>query len=415
MALTDRWWIIGTLAACSLIAVAKLPPEQVSEPSPGDARLTEVRVRDRAGRRLRREIEVLTMLERRDALLPRLAAKHAAGSSPTLFFTADVPAPVRVAIERAVELETGALPPPLDGNPVAVFVVVDSAGARFGVRTLMRQNALGNQYLLPPVVDGRTCVSIIRVPLSIAVGTTGPQSPTLLRALHLANGALLGPCGFHAAYGEPGAGIDRWLAGGGYELALRSPTGVADSLRTRAFGLPPRRGIEAWLARHGEWSSRSHFEPVTIACAEGSLDACARALMMSRDRSGRAVRTAGRRRVPDAWVHGPYLVPNETITFIAPLGPSERWLLAGLHDRIGAEAFRRFWKSPLSPDSAWSAATGGSLARATHHWASSAYGAPSRRRGPHPLSLGAQLALIVGLAGSSAALWKRRTVSSSSR
>jgi hypothetical protein len=69
---------------------------------------------------------------------------------------------------------------------------------------------------------------------------------------------------------------------------------------------------------------------------------------------------------------------------------------------MGAEAFGRFWRSPLTPEEAFADVTGMTLTDATREWLREVYDAGHRRSWPHPTAFAGQLLLMGGLVGAAA-------------
>ena len=409
MALSDRHLIAAAVAVCAFIAAMKLPPdlgvrEHRVRHSP------EIRVQNRARSRFREAQEKLALLERRDEAL-RLAAHTRAGghAGPRVVHGADVPRSLRTSLDSLLRRELGGLRTPLDTAPVLVYVVLDTATrGNDALPGASRTRWIDAQYVLPAAVDGRTCVSIVRVGQS-ALDDRTRRNGRLLRdiALDGAAGKMLGPCAFIGAYGTPGPRIGRWLATTNHGLLLRSPAPGTDTLRTSLPSLlGERETIVEIILRSTGWSpQRDWLHPDLVACAAGH--------------DGRCLAALGADAVESARADGPMLLRSSGNPFDRDAWPVERtrlmgsgvWLFASLHDRVGPEAFGRFWTSDLTPDQAWAHATGAPLAESTRDWVAETFEVGRTRRWPHPTALLLQLALAAVGVGGAIVLRQRRTVS----
>ena len=401
MALSDRHLIIGTLLACGAIAASSLPPGiDAAPPQRRSAVTKEVRVRQRLATHLRRETATLALLERRDALMRRIGTTDGVGS-PIVLHDADVPEALRQLIDAAIADEVASVGGALDGARVAVRVLIDTAAPPAHWGPLYGKAAwIDNQYVLPPATDRRTCLAIVRVgprvleviePAGRRVPASAPARTMeeLRRDIERAVGSFLGPCAFYGAHGLPGQQIEQWLSDAYFSQALRSPAIAADSLPGFFTGLPGTR-IARWIAALGWSDNRAYLSSDLVRCTEGDAASC-RALL-------RAPRTVARAK------ESPWLLRERETRFVLgrPLGPSEAWFMAGLHGRMGPEAFGRFWRSPLEPEQAFSEVMGVTLEDATRDWAREVYDAGRPHTWPHPLALAGQILLVGGLVGTTA-------------
>lgn len=384
MALKERHWILGTLLACAAIAVLELPPDGRATRTRWRPTTTpESRARDRLRDHLRRETSTLALLTRRDSVLGTPA--HARREDRIhLRFDADVPSALRGAIEHEISRELGALGGQALVAPVIVRVLADT-GARLTAwgSGYVRASWLESEYVLPPATDGHTCIAFIRVGERLLDDAGSERGRVALeRAVERHAGRVLGPCGFYGAHGLPGPAIEAWLSAAHFGPALRAPAPGSDSL-WNPFG-----GTEPSLSPRVMWLlDRTMFRPTLVRCAEGSTDACAAALQATR-------RDSLIRRSP--WLprdDAPRLMSRSS------LGPAEAWLLAGVHERLGPDAFGRFWRSAASPDSALRDVTGVTLSEATRDWARATYAATPRGSWPSPVALAGQLLLAGALVG----------------
>jgi hypothetical protein len=93
------------------------------------------------------------------------------------------------------------------------------------------------------------------------------------------------------------------------------------------------------------------------------------------------------------------------------LGPRQANFLSDVVNAVGVETFRRFWTSREPVDQAFTAATGRSLAAATHEWTESQYsGFVGRGPGVPPLTAAVTLLFVGGGALTAVAAARRRRV-----
>ena len=409
MALSDRHLIAAAVAACAFIAALKLPPDHESRER-RMRHVPEVRVQNRARARYREAREKLALLERRDLALGLASrSRPAAEGRPGIVFDPYIPRALRSSLDSMIGRELEGLRTPLDAAPVVVYIVLDTATrGDDALPAASRTRWIDAQYVLPAATDGRTCVSIVRVGQS-ALDDRTRRNDRLVRdiALEGASGKMLGPCAFIGAHGPPGREIGRWLATTHHGLLLRAPAPDTDTLRSSRPGmLGERESIVELILRSTGWSlQRDWLHPDVIACAAGRDDRCldavgASGLDSTRGSGPLLLRSAGTPFDRDAW-------PDERTRLMGTGG----WLFASLHDRIGPEAFARFWTSDLPPDQAWAAATGVSLAESSRGWIGETFDVGRTRQWPHPGALLLQLALAAAGIGGATVLRQRRTVS----
>ena len=407
MALSDRHLIAAAVAACAFIAALKLPPDH-EQRQRRVRHAPELRVRNNARARFREAQETLALLERRDAALRLAARTTGSDARPRVVFGADVPPSLRAGLDSLLRRELEGLRTPLDAVPVVVSMVLDTATR--GDDPLAAPSGtqwIDAQYVLPAAVDGRTCMSIVRVGAS-ALDDRTRRNGRLLRdiALDGAAGKLLGPCAFIGAYGTPGTRVARWLAGTNYGLLLRSPAPGTDTLRTSLPGLiGAHETIVEIILRSTGWSpQRDWLHPDLVACAAG--------------RDARCLAVLGAGDADSSLADGPLLLRSSGNPVDRDAWPGERtrlmgsgvWLFASLHDRVGPDAFARFWTSDLPPDRAWAQATGVPLAQSVREWVGETFEVGRTRRWPHPTALLLQLMLAAAGIGGAIALRQRRTV-----
>lgn len=374
MARPVRNWLITAAVGCALAALAfLLLGERAVDPAGtlsfnADA---DIERESRLGVRVRRVHSELYRLQLRDSLLSILDARVSAGHAflwidPGL---EDVLSDTVVESIRRALTALSARPPRI---PVMVALTLDAEPPLEGVPWIGRDEVI---HFLPGTTGGRACLSALsykgrsryRSWSLIFYGVEGDAE----RAA-----ALLGPCAYYAAFGQPGRGIERWLEATRYELTRfpLSLTGAETDLQVSrpeeliSMGRvwPPARGL--------------------VACAAGNAAACRIGVLSGRSAFGYGPASTG------GFVSGSDVISTSNYLSIEPLGPNaNRWLSDLLAD-VGAERFDRFWSSEADVDSAFREATGTSLEGWTMGWARAQLGKP--RSGPAAPVSASVLALV---------------------
>jgi hypothetical protein len=193
-------------------------------------------------------------------------------------------------------------------------------GARIAVILNTRRERAQTIYLLPRVLDGRTCAASVPVGWSIE-WLWQPTADARGINLHPWLREALAPCLYYATFGPPGPAIEAWLTARAFHPAGRvdwtegagSPSGTTHSLDYNVI------------------NSNVSFD--ALACGDGRLARCRPALFTPFENVARADGIVVRR----YWT-----------TF-----PGERYLLAALVEEMGPDRFTRFWRSPAPVDSAF--------------------------------------------------------------
>jgi len=368
MALTlQRWLAIavgGCLIAMALVLSSDWPSGRRRTPDP---RAT-VADRERgAAIMARRAARRLHMVVLRDSV--RVALKKVPRAGATRIVVAiGVPERARFARVLAARLAT-VLPEPV-ANPVDIVVPADSVN---------RWNDRWNAQTFP-AASSEPCVAI-----------SGRSSDRWTGADFVRN--IVGPCGFYATFGVPGAGIDRWLKAGawiyGTNWAASTPRPLL--LRRSNWG-NVSFGESAGLSMRDLVSTQGY------SCVTGNRVACRQLLLDPLDydawRSDRIHFTSVRIDSDGMWSM------TNRFYFWALLGPQMRSLLADMATSLGPDRFRRFWSSALPPDEAFQAATGQDIGDWTAEWARRNYGEQGSGPGVTPWSATLSVALsLLALAG----------------
>lgn len=331
MALTLRHWIAIAALGCAAVAVAYLPPDPGSSdprfPAEGQRRtaLTSIETA------LRRANQLSVILRERDEALALLHRAPRSARSPVFVDAGRARRFERYIVDAAATLA------PLDSAiTLAVSLVPNQAVTREG------QSLFFNRlwYAFPEGTDGRTCLVIV------------PEGTLARLGEQNAASSLLGPCAFYAAFGQPGPGIEAWLAAVNYYPAQeadwvsarpRSPDPTADDLSK--LTLPQL--LESGLM----FAARQGMSLPAAGCAAGRRERCNAALGVT------------------PWYRR-FLDEAHTADKPGWLGGTsdQSWYLADLVREMGRDRFGRFWRSPLPRDSAFVEVYDMPIEEWTHRW-----------------------------------------------
>lgn len=349
MGVTIWRWVAGVTTGCAAMAALLLPfPPTVPEtwrsaaPAPLASELASLaRVAGEAHAAVRRY--------RAAQALDRWSAARSTADAALVRLDRSVPPVVTDKVRRIALEQWAALATPVSAQHAEVFVYVDSTpipradSAATNRRWLEPQQLVDVAYALPGATNGRECVALVRL---------RGVSDAHLDALR--GQSLIGICGFYAAFGLPGTGVQAWLARSNFRFARRSDWSVA---RAPAIDASALYGLSEPAAR----------------CLTSSHGACRSALRLE-------LPGASREPQPDdrlAWVLDATLSPNATAP--ALLGGVEDELLADAVRSVGPERFARFWRSAAAPDSAFLTASGTGIEEWTQRWLTQVYGLPPAR------------------------------------
>lgn len=333
--------ILTAVLVCAAVAVAYLPPRPSVRTSVG---IEQENYRPMAVRHARRLDDALYRAQRglavsgwRDTLL----AKMRTIGGGQLFVTTDGSGgPPPVDAKAAVESVWTALP----RHDPTVRVGVAISWVRDSLRTNHLVYSWNSWFLPPEATDGRTCV--------VMVTLATPMSPATWRIGYRNGARLLGPCAYYAAFGRPGAGLQRWLDHGGARYALDSdwhrPFDAHETTET-GYGTPFE-----WY--YGTWDF--------TACRMGQVARCARVVDQ-----------------PDTRLRFSLLLNNTDLPGVVEWRPYRRFwgieprdrFLADMVGAFGVDRFATFWQSDASLDTAFSRAYGTPLATWTHRWVVASY------------------------------------------
>lgn len=233
-----------------------------------------------------------------------------------------------------------------DAGRVDVFVVSDTAKHVRGVGRYLPQTEV--RYQFPELAGGR-CRVFIR--------TFNPADISIAFAGERAQYHILGPCGFYAAFGEPGPVVRQWLIGGGWQYTIEGSW-------TTAAVIPEIIEDESIFKGPAPATRLLAVGPAT-ECMKGDLTMCERAAAMRAQTrwmgpligSGTYAVSLGRRRF-----------------FRGAVGSQAGELLSDAVRELGRERFKAFWTSADSVPAAYEKASGERWGAFIQRWMIAHYG-----------------------------------------
>jgi hypothetical protein len=324
-------------------------------------------VRDQAGRELSMTRRAIAVRMLRDSA--RGAAARNAQPVTAMFLGAWTPAETSWLGDRVTDIVgTGN-----DAGRAAVVFVRDSVFRGFP----------GLYYALPDS-SSDVCVALY------GEGVLAP-GPWMRPPPHRRVAAgLLGPCAYHARFGQAGAAVGDWLREGGAALALTSPTFPAPAWRppppppmlVRMVDGPGNRFVEPRLP----------FPLALDACLGGSVARCTEFVMGRRP---------GNRHLHRLGIHEEYVwsVRADAAAFLSDV------LVA-----FGPERFARFWRASGSMPGAFEQAFGLPLGEWVFTWATGRFGSERERAPAAAGVLVWSLGTVAGFVGLAVLVASRRRV-----
>ncbi len=380
MAFELRHWLIAVLAACTLVAIAYLPPEPNEYAS--DDRVwylaadRRVRLRDY----LRMTRARLYQIELRDSLVARVSQESGRfQTGPLLLIDPGLPAAIRDSIRAVSERPLARL----QSTP-AMYRLVVAIGARDPAGPWSGPG--GVRYLLPEATGGGTCI--------VSLGLRRDLSEEdLLRSLSFVarRYAVLGPCAFYVAFGPPGSQIEAWLE-------------ATDHMPARSTGWTVDASPIGPL-QHEERQFRAWRRLGLYACASGSRYNC-RAGVLDPEA---LYRYRGWSLASDRQREPGILTPRYPSYSLLFGTSTDRWLSDLLVD-MGRERFAAFWTSRAAVDSAFVEAFGVDLEDWTMHWARAQVGHFDAGPAPSASTAGSGLLVAGLLVAGGVLLFTRRQV-----
>jgi len=211
MALRSTHVFLGLGASCVIVAVAYLPPKGLPsryEPPWYWVPVWELRAS------LEQEFEALSLLERRDHGLPRLAEEP---SGAWLFVDPALPSNLDSAIRAVVGRDA----PPFERRDstvrIAAAVFLDTVTQREGFRLNPTRQAPRLRYIITPSrTDGTTCLTISTVGSDIRDAWLDPD-PDRPPGVPYSTETLFGPCHYLRAFGAPSPSVEEWILAGAFQ------------------------------------------------------------------------------------------------------------------------------------------------------------------------------------------------------
>ena len=390
MARSVRWWVVAAMVACMAVGFVYLPPrpdpllgarfQSLDAPSPYRLRVQELAARWRT---TALELELLAARDRLHAEMVRRRTLELPG--PALLFEGpeSLPPGARDLVRAQFDSVWAGMELGVTKISVGVVLWVGRSVGRPDEPS-WNDGSTRDAYLLPDSMDRTSCIVMLSLLTTWGPGKELAQpQPFATEALtgFLRNG--LGPCAFHAAFGNPGHAVQQWLGARQYDLALNPwwERGL-DSGRSARFTAQLDPDVNPWF-----WLDAYHYPPLAVACLAGRSPACRASVLAAApttDDSSRVVTTA-------RWWQRQVLVGGDHY-------------LADVVREVGRPRFQEFWNSEAPVDTALTAALRQPIGDWTRAW--QARFVPRIRLGPSA-SLGASL-LGVMLAALSVALVRIR-------
>lgn len=374
MALTPFRWIALAIIGCMLAIVSLVSMTDSSLRARRGPRIssaadtTEARLRDRAGA-LNQDVQNLAaryrLLFLMDSVM-RATARVPDTGAMRVFISDGYRPDLRVIIERTIRQAQGLR----GGNAgrVDLFVLSDTAKAIRGITRYRPQTEVRYQF---PERAGDRCRVFIRTfdPNDVKQAFTAEKSPQ----------QLLGPCGFFAAFGEPGPAVRQWLVAGGWQYAV-------DGSWTTAAVIP-----EWWQDRGIFKGPAPALQLIAVGgateCMKGDLEVCERIA---------AMRAVSRWMGPQVGAGSHALSLGRTRYYRGAIGVQAGELLSDAVREMGREKFKAFWTSSDSVSVAYEKASGERWGSFLQRWMIAHYGElhPGPRMSAYALATSTILVLI---------------------
>lgn len=358
MALKLRHWVMLGALGCLALATAYAPPRSRESRALPIARATPERSwLNRINGALVRARNRLESVELRDSV--RRALRQELGRpTVSLELVGTLPRESRALVQAAVErVWTGTQPLP----DRRLLVILNT-----------RPERSWGTYVMPRVLDGRTCVVTARLDWS-ARWLTAPANTDRETNLEPWLRDAIAPCLYYGAFGQPGPAIEAWL----------STRWLRPAARVDWNAPPPLTVLQDEPWRYDFLLSNSSLD--ALACGNGERVRCTAALFNADDHR--------RTWAPDGVV---FRVGWRNLPF-------EEHLLATLVREMGRDRFAHFWRSTAPVDAAFQEAFGQSLDRWLVGW-SRDFAPDLPPFGPTPRGRAVALSLLMAVVALSAAI-----------
>ena len=389
MALDLKRWVLGTLAACLITAVAGLAGggHSVSAPETAPQRPATrwAAEASRLGNEWRATSQSLRMETYRDELVkPADSARAAGGTAPLLLVDGPSTAAQRTELRGYLaELWHGAAP---EGFKVAVALVIDRTTDPSGSKFPPGRPGQSTRYLFPDSLHRDLCVAVVHDEYR-AARFFDPRRTQPLGLGRESNWLVqgLGPCAFYGAFGIPSRDVGGWIAGLGHQFAMYPQWWITGNNRFTGWWwdekLPiARQGIQWWGSLYTTlpWAG--------VACYADRPGSCAAAVYDT---------SAVSETQPASWDSFQWW--REQVLFGSP------YYLSDLARSLGPSRFSQFWTADVPVDSAMHLASGETLDKLTSDWAHR--GGLHVRLGPSAPFLDILSGLLPALLALGAAVW----------
>jgi hypothetical protein len=368
----SRWTVIAVVS-CLALAAAYLPPQPSALNDERSRSISREETRlNLVNRAWQRTEDLLGDLRLRDSLSAALRGRAARTADVDVVIRGALPEQARREFRVAVKLVWQRVHP--------------TAGARLLVLLDARNRGYWPKYVLPAVLDGRTCavsltldwnVRWLRNPGAIERGTS--LQPWLLDAM--------GPCLYYAAFGQPGPHIAAWLEERSFQIANSADWNAAP--RPVTLQDDPRM----WEVLFSDMS----FD--ALACTGGQVPRCRNAVEHTNNLETFRVRPNAAR------ITG----VTQRAFWSRNFAQDDHYLESLVHE-MGRDRFARFWRSPAPVDSAFLSAFEQPIERWTAQWARAfALDLPPFGPAPRPVAVQFGLALVaIAVVGVSAYVMRRQ-------
>lgn len=351
MALTPFRWIALAAIGCMLAILTVVSLAQDSQNPlwyPPERRVTdtaEERLRDIAGR-LNQTSQNLAYRYHMMYLVDsaRRVADRAPDTGAVRFFIGDVYSPpARAAIDKTIRdarnLRRG------DAGRVDVFIIHDTTSSVRGIPRSWVPTEIRYQI---PTRAGDRC----RVFVTAGTPSTVPSAFNSEKSSE----QLLGPCGFFAAFGEPGPLVRQWLLAGGWQYAI-------DGSWTSAPYIPALREDPSIFKGPSFASAMLIIGSGGIECIKGEMNACERTLAPRVSRRASQLATL----TPSSWL-------GRRRYYQGTVGYQASEVLSSAVRELGRERFKAFWTSPDSVSVGFQKASGEGWGDFIRRWMIAHYG-----------------------------------------
>jgi len=276
----------------------------------------------------------------------RVASRMPDTGSLRVFVSGGYDAKARIAIDnviRTARAERG-------GDAVGVDLFVLSDTVHF-IRGILRQGFFPEVHFELPSRPGDRCRVYVRTAFN-------PSQLGYSLTRGNAEQQLFGPCGFYAAFGEPGPLVRQWLMSGAWQYLLTGSWTVApEPLRYPRSDRDIYKGVSPALDQLNPQAGGPE-------CMKGDFATCERIASTFAPRRGRTQLAS-----PEIAMSLGY--PRY---FRGGLGGFSGEMLSDAVQRLGRERFRQFWTSADSVPVAFEKATGQAWPAFIQQWMISRYG-----------------------------------------